>query len=112
MEDGSVLVADNNETEEEYMRKIDEAAREWDNVQEVVPVFSKDIKSQGTQRVANNLHEVQSENSFGIDVDNKHSLFQNLKDTSLVTIDEVIEDFKNQDLTLQKTEAEVIIKSA
>ena len=107
MEDGSVIVADNNETEKDYMRKIDEAAREWDNVQEIVPVFSKDIKNQGIQSVANNSHEVQSQNSFGIDLDKKQSFFHNLKDTSLVTIDQVIEDFKIQDLTLQKTEAEV-----
>ena len=107
MEYGRVIVTDNNETEKDYMIKIEEAAREWDCVQEIVPVFSRDIKNQDIQCEANNSLEIKSANSFGIDLENKKPFVHNLKDTSLVTIDQVIEDFKNQDLTLQKTEAEV-----
>ena len=75
------------EAEIECMRKLDDATKEWDEVQEVIPSFAKETKS-------NTLN---------------NTLSHNVKDTPLISVNYVIQDFRNQDLSRQNSDAQVII---
>ena len=85
METNNTADVDNRESEEECMKRLDNATKEWDAVQEIVPSFATEMRSSLLQ---NNLH-------------------RSVKDSPLVSVDQVIQDFKNQDLTIQKKEAQV-----
>ena len=49
MEESTSVVREEQELEEECMRKIDDATKEWDEVQEIVPSFARDIINDGFQ---------------------------------------------------------------
>ena len=89
MENHNPLVEDsNNQSNEECIRNLDDATKEWDEVVEIVPTFS---------------HEM-------INGNNKNSLPPNVKDTPLVSVAQLLEDFRNQNLTTQRAEAEVSLR--
>ena len=73
------------ESKEKCLRNLDDATKEWDEVQEIVPSFANEMK-----------------NSV-----NKDSLPPSVKDTALVSVAQILDDFRNQDLTIQRSEAEV-----
>ena len=73
------------ESKEECLRNLDDATKEWDEVQEIVPSFANEMK-----------------NSV-----NKDLLPPSVKDTALVSVAQILDDFRNQDLTVQRSEAEV-----
>ena len=73
------------ESKEECLRNLDDATKEWDEVQEIVPSFANEMK-----------------NSV-----NKDLLPPSVQDTALVSVAQILDDFRNQDLTVQRSEAEV-----
>lgn len=85
MEEFISLSIQNQQSEEECIKKIEDATKEWDAVQEIVPSFANEKKNDGRQ---------------------DHSS-RNAKDTSLVSITQVLQDFQNKDLTSQKKEVQV-----
>ena len=86
MENYNSLVEDSNDQlNEECIKNLDDATKEWDEVAEIVPTFSHDM----------------------INRSNKNSLPPSVKDTPLVSVAQLLEDFRNQNLTTQRAEAEV-----
>ena len=86
MENYNSLVEDSNDQlNEECIKNLDDATKEWDEVVEIVPTFSHDM----------------------INSNNKNSLPPSVKDTPLVSVAQLLEDFRNQNLTTQRAEAEV-----
>ena len=86
MENYNSLVEDSNDQlNEECIKNLDDATKEWDEVAEIVPTFSHDM----------------------INSNNKNSLPPSVKDTPLVSVAQLLEDFRNQNLTTQRAEAEV-----
>ena len=86
MENYNSLVEDrNDQLNEECIKNLDDATKEWDEVAEIVPTFSHDM----------------------INSNNKNSLPPSVIDTPLVSVAQLLEDFRNQNLTTQRAEAEV-----
>ena len=76
-----------NQTREECIKNLDDATKEWDEVQEIVPSFANEIDDRGVLTA--------------------HKRINPYQDTALVSVAQVIEDFRNQDLTIQRSEVEV-----
>ena len=74
-----------HESKEECMKRLDNATKEWDEVQEIVPSFANETNNFPLQNMPS----------------------RNVKDTALISVAQVIQDFRNQDLTIQKKEAKV-----
>ena len=86
METYTSLEEDNNsQLNEECIKNLDDATKEWDEVAEIVPTFSHEMKNCG----------------------NKSSLPPSVKDSPLISVAQLLDDFRNQDLTTQRAEAEV-----
>ena len=86
MENYNSLEEDNNsQLNEECIKNLDDATKEWDEVAEIVPTFSHEMKNCG----------------------NKNSLPPSVKDTPLISVAQLIDDFRKQDLSTQRAEAEV-----
>ena len=83
-ENKSSIHEDKNEAE--CIRKLELATKEWDEVQEVVPNFASELQS--IELYEPSLH--------------------NLKESPLISVDQIIQSFEKQDLTVQKQEAQVI----
>ena len=77
------------QTREECIKNLDDATKEWDEVQEIIPSFANEMDNRGVL------------------TDNK--TINPYQDTALVSVAQVIEDFRNQDLTIQRSEVEVSV---
>ena len=76
------------QSKEECLRNLDDATKEWDEVQEIVPSFANEMKN----------------------CSHKDSLPASVKYTALVSVAPVLDDFRNQDLRVQRSEAEVRVR--
>ena len=85
MESYNSLDEDSNK---ECMKNLDDATKEWDEVQEIVPAFA---------------HEMRNSNNI-------NGIPPSVKTTPLVSVAQVLNDFRNQDLTAQRAEAEVSLR--
>ena len=73
MENYNSLVEDSNDQlNEECIKNLDDATKEWDEVAEIVPTFSHDM----------------------INSNNKNSLPPSVIDTPLVSVAQLLEDFR------------------
>ena len=86
MESYNSLDEDSNK---ECMKNLDDATKEWDEVQEIVPSFAHEMR---------NSHNI-------------NGIPPSVKNTPLVSVAQVLDDFRNQDLTAQRAEAEVSLQS-
>ena len=85
MDEDKISIHD-DQNDAECIRKLELATKEWDEVQEVVPNFASELQS--TELYDPSLH--------------------NLKESPLISVDQIIQDFEKQDLTIQKQEAQVM----
>ena len=86
MDEDKISIHD-DQNDAECIRKLELATKEWDEVQEVVPNFASELQS--TELYEPSLH--------------------NLKESPLISVDQIIQDFEKQDLTIQKQEAKVML---